>query len=59
MKGGICDNISCNSKTFDFRTDFYKLDKLELMKEKLKSQIMLFYTHKYSHESIYILKFMD
>ena len=42
MKGDTCDIRSCNSKTFDFGNNFYKLDKLELMNEKLKSQVMIY-----------------
>ena len=42
MKGDNCDIRNCPSKTFDFGHTFYQLNKLELMNEKWKIQVIIY-----------------
>ena len=47
MKGGNCDIRNCTSKTFDFGHNFYLHDKFELMNDKWKSQVIIYFSvHK-------------
>ena len=41
MKGGTCDIKCCNSKKFKYVSDFFTIEKLELINEKWKSQTMI------------------